>query len=593
MPPIRAICSALASLGALASAAFGQICTTGDSCLVVHPLPGCNSTACCTTVCTVDPTCCSGDWDSNCVLLANELCVGYCGATASGSCYAAHANPGCDSATCCTSVCAIDAFCCNTAWDVNCALFAGFACPGSGGTCGGPNTGSCFTVNTTGACSDVACCNAVCAVDPTCCSSNWDYLCVLAAEKLCVDGCIPTYDTNALEELEECDSRLNDPCYGTTGGSPQAVQPNRQVKGRVGRADNSASGPDVDVFTVAVGDTDGDGIAQIQLEFTSTPTAWAALVADAPCAPLSGAIFTLSSQFCVEANSPAVCVPAGTYRVFVSAGTFPQPGGSTIGCVGGNAYTFKVNVGQNCTTPCGQPGRSCFVARSTPGCTDGACCQSVCQVDPICCSDLWDELCVERAGTLCLSAPPANDLCAGAPLVEVGETMANTLRSGVELPQATKPCGGAQFSRDVFLRFKAPADGEVVVETCGSWFDTVVAVYGGSCASPTLVGCNDNATICAGANASRVTFIASCGDEYIVRVGPKSGAGGEVVVRIATSAAPCPQCPADRDGDGIVGAQDLAALLAGWGSAAGDITGDGTTNANDLAALLAGWGACP
>lgn len=48
--------------------------------------------------------------------------------------------------------------------------------------------------------------------------------------------------------------------------------------------------------------------------------------------------------------------------------------------------------------------------------------------------------------------------------------------------------------------------------------------------------------------------------------------------------------PADINCDGTVNAQDLAALLTGWGtSGASDIDGDGTTGAADLAALLAAW----
>jgi hypothetical protein len=56
-------------------------------------------------------------------------------------------------------------------------------------------------------------------------------------------------------------------------------------------------------------------------------------------------------------------------------------------------------------------------------------------------------------------------------------------------------------------------------------------------------------------------------------------------------------CPADLDGDGLVGAADLSALLSAWGStgtAAGDadIDGDGSVGAADLAALLGAWGEC-
>ncbi|MBI1302230.1 MAG: hypothetical protein GC172_00300 [Phycisphaera sp.] len=52
-------------------------------------------------------------------------------------------------------------------------------------------------------------------------------------------------------------------------------------------------------------------------------------------------------------------------------------------------------------------------------------------------------------------------------------------------------------------------------------------------------------------------------------------------------------CPADLDGDGAIGASDLATLLAAWGTDGADLSGDGLTDAGDLATLLASWGACP
>lgn len=51
--------------------------------------------------------------------------------------------------------------------------------------------------------------------------------------------------------------------------------------------------------------------------------------------------------------------------------------------------------------------------------------------------------------------------------------------------------------------------------------------------------------------------------------------------------------PADLDGDGIVGAADLAILLGSWGSCEGcpaDLDGDGVVGAADLAILLGSWG---
>jgi len=53
-------------------------------------------------------------------------------------------------------------------------------------------------------------------------------------------------------------------------------------------------------------------------------------------------------------------------------------------------------------------------------------------------------------------------------------------------------------------------------------------------------------------------------------------------------------CPADLNGDRVVGPADLSTLLNNWGgSGTGDINGDGTVGAADLASLLSAWGTCP
>ena len=54
--------------------------------------------------------------------------------------------------------------------------------------------------------------------------------------------------------------------------------------------------------------------------------------------------------------------------------------------------------------------------------------------------------------------------------------------------------------------------------------------------------------------------------------------------------------PADLDGDGSVGALDLALLLVSWGpcppedDCPADLNGDGVVDASDLAILLTNWG---
>lgn len=568
-------------------------CQSTSSCLAVHSPGGCNSPECCLIVCTADPTCCGTSWDSGCVFLANTSCVGYCGAQVSGSCYSPHANPSCDTASCCTAVCQIDPFCCSATWDFTCAQYAGFACPGTPGTCGN-STLSCYTTHAQGACNEPECCTAVCGIDPSCCASSWDQICVYTAEQTCVVGCVPTEEVGAAHEIELCDERFNDPCYAATGGVPQAMALGVQMVGTVGRSPSSANGPDVDVFRVVIPDPDGDGSAKVSMSFAASPLAWAALVPESSACPsVSGSVVQLSSNFCAPSSNTPSCIPAGTYRVVVCAGTYPTFGGSGVGCINSNRYTVKVSAAQTCT-PCAPSAMSCFAPRATPGCGDPSCCTPVCSADPFCCNTQWDADCVDAAAVQCLAAPPVNDLCSGAAPISFGQTKVfNLARAGVELPAPTG-CGTARLSRDAWFLFDSDVSGLVELNTCGTWFDTVVAVYIGNCKSLVQIGCNDDGVVCIGQGGSRLEFDASCGVRYYLRVASKSLQAGEAELRLVDSkSAACPNCPEDLSGNGTVDAQDIAAMLNGWGTASGDVNGDSTTDAQDIAALLNAWGACP
>lgn len=86
------------------------------------------------------------------------------------------------------------------------------------------------------------------------------------------------------------------------------------------------------------------------------------------------------------------------------------------------------------------------------------------------------------------------------------------------------------------------------------------------------------------------------GEIYICDQG-SSSANGEIFKIVAAdgSNACTDPCPADFDGDGTVGASDLASLLGAWGPNPGhpaDFDGDGTVGAADLAQLLGSWGDC-
>ena len=79
--------------------------------------------------------------------------------------------------------------------------------------------------------------------------------------------------------------------------------------------------------------------------------------------------------------------------------------------------------------------------------------------------------------------------------------------------------------------------------------------------------------------------------------GPAYGgdaAENQVLVDRIVLVAPAPDCPADLDGDGIVGGSDLGQLLLRWNDAdpAADLDGDGVVSGPDLGIMLLAWGAC-
>ncbi|MCE2883496.1 MAG: dockerin type I domain-containing protein [Planctomycetaceae bacterium] len=97
-------------------------------------------------------------------------------------------GPGCDDPDTSKCACALDAYCCETAWDVLCAAIAtaycGAACPDLP-VCGSPTAGECTSAHPTPACADAECCLAVCELDPYCCETAWDAACVTTAGTAC------------------------------------------------------------------------------------------------------------------------------------------------------------------------------------------------------------------------------------------------------------------------------------------------------------------------------------------------------------------------------------------------------------------------
>ncbi len=589
------------SVGLRTSSAQGCGAQGAGSCLAVHASPGCATIDCCTTVCNFNPDCCQVAWDQSCVDLANSECIGLCGASSAGDCREAHDRPACDDAACCTLVCAIDPACCEFEWDTVCVLEAQQVCaPPPPVECGAANAGSCSVAHPTPSCSNAACCTLVCSFDPSCCIQSWDSICVQFAAAYC-GNCALSCPSGSVNEVEACGQRTNDPCAGA-GQQAVTLVPGATYCGQLNGTylANVWSG-DRDVFALVVTDTNGDGLARVTLRLASNFTSFAAMLAPGCATPLASAALHVNGSGCVE-HSAAACLAPGTYWVVVAPGTFPAVGlTESLDCTSTPRYTLRVEVTQTgCGNACNPGAGPCFEPHAEPGCSTVSCCTSVCATDPFCCSDSWDVSCAQAAAAICGAPVPPNDDCAGALPLHIGETLTfNTVAAHVSTPPLPVSCDqgtGASIGTDLWYLHDAERSGNVVVSTCGSATNLRVAVYTGTCTGLALVACNSSSILCTPNTGARLQFQASCDTRYYLRVGgeniKEAGAG---LINLAGQGPLCPvQCPADIDNSGTVNGADIGLLLGNWGQpGAGDINGDGTVNGADLGLLLGAWGPCP
>ena len=108
--------------------------TAGVHACCAEGAPSCDNPVVSACTCAIDPYCCDTAWDDVCVILATIYCdaqcpdLPVCGSPTAGSCTAEHGTPACADAACCIAVCNADAFCCDTAWDATCVEEAGVLC---------------------------------------------------------------------------------------------------------------------------------------------------------------------------------------------------------------------------------------------------------------------------------------------------------------------------------------------------------------------------------------------------------------------------------------------------------------------------------
>lgn len=250
----------------------------------------------------------------------------------------------------------------------------------------------------------------------------------------------------------------------------------------------------------------------------------------------------------------------------------PCPGDTNGDCVVDVLDLLNViNAWGNCPTVCESADHDCCTTGG-PGCTDQDCCAIVCGVDPFCCDVAWDSICVNEANDLCGGGAycfplPTNNACADRIPIFDGVTPYHTIGATTDGP-AHAACGKFGFpgiDNDIWYNYTATATGDLCVQTCGSGYDTKIAVYNG-CACPVgdanLLACNDDTC----ALQSQVVVSVIAGNCYKIRVGGYIGASGQGQITITPGGCPvnaaCPNPKHDCCTTGGPGCSDKACCAA-------------------------------
>src|SRR5207249_1499409 len=127
--------------------------------------------------------------------------------------------------------------------------------------------------------------------------------------------------------------------------------------------------------------------------------------------------------------------------------------------------------------------------------------------------------------------PPANDQCSGAMVIS-SPSFTNTMQT-VRATSTNDPvpsCGA--LSNGVWYQYTPPSNGALVVDTSGSDFNTVLAVYTGGCGALSEVACSENV---GSTNTSRASLLVSSGTTYYILAGGLNGQTGNLVLHTAFS----------------------------------------------------------
>ncbi|WP_437321325.1 hypothetical protein [Sorangium sp. So ce385] len=274
-------------------------------------------------------------------------------------------DPACD--PCVASICAIDSFCCDVAWDAACvsevASICGETCEANtcgDGVCGeGEDCGSCsldcgscptceHEVCDPGAPLDPGCdpcAQAVCAADPYCCSNEWDRVCVEQAANTCGVVCQDACEHDLCSPGGALDSQC-DPCVSAVCAADPYCCNNSWDRACVERAANTCGLTCTQACSHDLCSA-GDGL-------------------DPACDPCASAVCA-ADPYCCDNAWDARCVD---------------------------------QAASACGLSCGCSHDVCDTGVALDAGCDW-CVSEVCAQDPYCCNNAWDDRCVGTANNVC------------------------------------------------------------------------------------------------------------------------------------------------------------------------------------------------
>ncbi len=355
---------------------------------------------------------------------------------------------------------------------VSTASFGGDVCSSA--------TNSCCVAAANPGCSDVDCCNAVCAVDSFCCTVQWDGICAGEAISLCAacgTSCTVDCSSATVEEGEPCGNDDNGGCNNPSD-LVSFVDVGDIICGQYW-AEGGTRDTDWYEFTVLENKV-------LTISVTGQITTNLFLVSQACPASVIQFVGGVPGS-CDPVSIVDVCVPAGTYRIVVTPAGFNSPA-----CDIDAKYLLSiVDTGEICTAP---------------------------------------------AGDTCDDAIPAfegdNDV-----------NTIGAFTNGDPLPAECVSFGSVTMFNDVWYTFTPSASALYQISTCNQVdFDSRLAIYSGDCVALDLVGCNDDGDGCAGFSSLLLAGL-DAGVEYHIRVGGFGAASAGTGIMSISQFQACEGCP--------------------------------------------------